>query len=71
MKRLEENKEFFKDVFMDWLQYNDEVTQVRYRTVTDTLEWIYGEEFRNIEAGWRQEALNEFYTMAARETARN
>jgi len=64
MRKLEECKAYFQDVFMDYLQDQDnKIEEARYRQIYKTLEWIYGEEFRKVEAFWRHEALNEFYKM--------
>ncbi len=64
MRKLEECKAYFQDVFMDYLQDQDnKIEEARYRQIYNTLEWIYGEEFRKVETFWRHETLNEFYKM--------
>lgn len=60
MKELNECKEYFKDVHMDYLQYRDQDSKVRYNMMCETMEFIYP-EFKNVCLNWIQESLNEYY----------
>lgn len=60
MKKLNECKEYFKDVHKEYLQYRDQDSRVRYNTMCETMEFIYP-EFKNVCLNWIQESLNEYY----------
>lgn len=70
MRKLEECKEYFKDLHMDCLQEDafnarsifESTELARYRMFCETLEFIYGAEFKNISLKWMNESLNEFYS---------
>lgn len=60
MKRLEECKAYFEDVFMDMLDDSEE--NKRFEMFEETLTFIYGDEYKRIEARWKQDVLNKYYT---------
>lgn len=63
MKKLEECKEWYKDLFITWLEYQDEEDEIRLNHLRETLEFIYGEyEVDAAEKKWIQEAKKEYYT---------
>lgn len=69
MKKLSECKEYFKDLYMDCLSVKAfeksifECTELaRYEMHCETLKFIYGEEFEQVEPHWISEALKEFYS---------
>ena len=61
MKTLNECKEFFIDAFITMLDYDDESTHTAMRQLNDTLEWIYGDEYKNIKNTWAKEACDEYF----------
>lgn len=63
MRTLAGVKEYFKDVYTDWLKsdrYGKELDRITM--MTEVLHFIYGTDFDEIEAEWRYEAIDEFYT---------
>ncbi len=63
MKRLEECKAYFEDVYMDMLDtYVDSEESKRFKMFEETLSFIYGDEYKQIEARWKQDALNKYYS---------
>lgn len=68
MKRLEECKEYYKDLYLNVLEANgfernifDCVELAQYNAHRETLEFVYGAEFDKTEKTWQSEALREFY----------
>lgn len=69
MKNLNECKEYFKDLYMNCLSDDafdksifESTELARYEMFCETLKFIFGEEFKQIEPHWANEALNEFYS---------
>lgn len=69
MKNLSECKEYFNDLYMDCLKTNsfgksifESTEKARYETFCETLNFIYGTDFKNIKANWANDASNEFYS---------
>lgn len=60
MKRLEECRAYFEDVFMDMLDDSEE--EKRFEMFEETLIFIYGDEYKRIEPRWKQDALNKYYS---------
>lgn len=68
MKKLEECKEYFKDLYMDCLQEDafeksvfESTSLARFEMFCDTLEFIYGADFKSARLRWSHEAANEFF----------
>ena len=68
MKKLEECKEYFQDVFTNCLAEGtlnesifDSTEKAQYETLCDALRFIYGAQFEKVKPYWINEALNEFY----------
>lgn len=69
MKSLSECKEYYKDLYMNCLAADGfdkdkfSCTELaQFETHKNTLEFIYGNEFRTAEKLWQREALKEFYS---------
>lgn len=69
MKKLNECKEYFKDLHMTCLEENafekniyESTSLARYEMFCETMKFIFGEEFNQISMQWTQESLNEFYS---------
>ena len=69
MRKLSECKNYFYDLFFNCLYENgfeknpfDCVERARFETFTNTLKFIYGNEFESIRPTWTQEALNEYFS---------
>lgn len=60
MKKLEECKAYFEDVFMDMLDDSEE--RKRFEMFEETLSFIYGDEYKLVEANWKQDSLNKYYS---------
>ena len=60
MKTLTECKEYFKDVYMNWLAYQDDDTEKALEGLKQTLDFIYP-EFKNVVNAWINEASKEYY----------
>lgn len=68
MRKLEECKEFYKDMYMEVLaverfeksQYEC-MELAKYNAHRETLKFVYGAEFGEIEKTWQREALKEFF----------
>ena len=60
MKRLEECRAYFEDVFMDMLDGSEERKQ--FEVFEETLTFIYGDEYKQIEPRWKQDALNKYWS---------
>lgn len=64
MKRLEECRAYFDDVYMDMLDtYTDSDERKRFEMFEETITFIYGDEYKQISARWKQDALNKFYSV--------
>lgn len=68
MKKLEECKEYFKDLYMDCLQEDafeknvfESTALARYEMFCETLKFIYGSDFKSARSRWTSEAANEFF----------
>lgn len=68
MRKLEECKEYYKDMYMDVLAVEgfgkdifECVELAQYNAHRETLKFVYGAKFDAIERYWQREALNEFY----------
>ena len=69
MKKIEECKEYYKDLYYNCLESNafeknifDSTDLARYEMFCETLKFIYGDSFEAIFHKWSSEALNEKYT---------
>lgn len=63
MKRLEECRAYFEDVYMDMLDTHlDYEERKRFKMFEETLSFIYGDEYNQIEANWKQDSLNKYYS---------
>lgn len=69
MKNLNECKEYFKDLYMNCMSGNAFAKSIfespdlaRYEMFCETLEFIYGAEFKQIKPDWSKEAINKFYS---------
>lgn len=63
MKRLEECRAYFEDVYMDMLDtYVFSEGSKRLKTFEETLTFIYGDEYKRIAPRWKQDALNKYYS---------
>lgn len=69
MKKINDCKEYFKDVFMNCLEEDafeksqfESTEKARFEMFCETLKFVYGEEFEKVRLAWTQEALNEFYS---------
>lgn len=63
MKKLEECRAYFEDVYMDMLDtYLDSEESKRFETFEETLTFIYGDEYKRIAPRWKQDALNKYYS---------
>lgn len=63
MKSLHDCKEYFKDVYKDaYCVYKDEKSEARYKMFFDLMQFIYGDEFKKVNAAWSQEASDEYYS---------
>lgn len=60
MKRLEECRAYFEDVFMNMLDDSEE--SKLFEMFEETLAFIYGDEYKRIAPRWKQDALNKYYT---------
>lgn len=61
MKRLEECRAYFEDVFMD--MFDDSEEGKRFEMFEETLTFIYGDEYKLIAPRWKQDALNKYYAL--------
>lgn len=61
MKRLEECKAYFEDVFMNMLDDSEE--SKLFEMFEETLAFIYGDEYKRIAPRWKQDALNKYYAL--------
>lgn len=62
MKKLEECRAYFEDVYMDMLDtYTDSDEEKCFKTLEETLTFIYGDEYKQIAPHWKQDALNKFF----------
>ena len=68
MKKLNECKEYFKELHLNCSKYNsfqknifDSTELAQYEAFCDALDFIYGSEFQQVKSIWINEALNEFY----------
>lgn len=69
MKKINDCKECFKDVFMNCLEEDaveksifESTEKAQIEMLCETLKFVYGEKFENVRLVWTQEALNEFYS---------
>ena len=60
MKKLEECKAYFEDVFMDMLDSYEE--SKRFEMLEETLSFIYGDEYKWIEANWKHECAQKYFS---------
>ena len=60
MKTLAECKEYFKDVYTNWMIYQDDETYKTLGNLEQTLSFIYP-EFENVMNAWINEATKEYY----------
>lgn len=68
MRKLEECKEYYKDLYKDCLQVEgfskntfECVELAQFEAHKNTLKFVYGSEFDKIERIWQREASKEFY----------
>lgn len=58
MKKLEECRAYFEDVYMDMLDSRANSDEdKRFEMFEETLTFIYGDEYKRIEPHWKQDAL--------------
>ena len=69
MKSLSECKEYYKYLYMDCLENDsfeksifESTEKAKYETFCETLQFIYGADFKNIMPNWSNDALKEFYS---------
>ena len=69
MRKLSECKEYFKDLYINCLASNafgksifESPDIARYEMFCETIEFVYGTDFKQIKPIWSQEASNEFYS---------
>ena len=62
MKKIEDCKAYYQDVFMTQLTYKTDETLYRFIALQEALEFIYGGQSYCAMSKWRQETLNEFYS---------
>ena len=69
MKKLEECKEYYKDLYFNCLESNafdknifDSTDLARYEMFCETLKFIYGDNFEAVRPVWSSEAAKEFFT---------
>lgn len=66
MKKLEECRAYFEDVYMDMLDTLDTNAksdeEKLFNMFEETLAFIYGDEYKRIEPRWKQDALNKYYS---------
>ena len=69
MKKLNECKEYFKDLYINRFAPNafgksifESLDIARYEMFCETIEFVYGTDFKQIKPIWSQEASNEFYS---------
>ena len=69
MRKLNECKEYFKDLYINCLASNafgksifESPDIAIYEMFCETIEFVYGTDFKQIKPIWSQEASNEFYS---------
>lgn len=69
MKKLEECKEFYKDLYFNCLASNafcknifESTDLARYEMFCETLKFIYCDDFENVRPVWSNEAAEEFFS---------
>lgn len=69
MKNLNECKTYYQDTFLDMIEENateksifESTEKAMFETLHNALKFIYGDEFEKVEALWKHEALNEYYS---------
>ena len=69
MKKIEECKEYYKDLYYNCLESNafeknifDSTDLARYETFCETLKFIYSDSFEAIRPEWASEAAKEFFS---------
>lgn len=69
MKKLEECKEFYKDLYFTCIASNafgknifESTDLARYEMFCETLKFIYGDNFENFRPVWSNEAAEEFFS---------
>ena len=60
MRTLNECKEYFKDVYTNWMIYQDDETLKTLENLKETLDFIYP-EFKNVVNTWINDASKEYY----------
>lgn len=61
MKKLEECRAYFEDVYMDMIDtYANSDEDKRFETFEEVLTFIYGDEYKRIAPRWKQDALNKY-----------
>lgn len=60
MRTLNECKEYFKDIYTNWMIYQDDETLKTLENLKETLDFIYP-EFKNVVNAWINEASKEYY----------
>lgn len=61
MRKLQECEAYFKDVYTDYIADGTNEDIQRLEDLKDTLEFIYGDSFRQIVNRWMQDAAMEYY----------
>lgn len=69
MKKINDCKEYFKDVFANCIAEDalgksifDSTEKAQFEMFCEILKFVYGEEFEKVKPIWTQETLNEFYS---------
>ena len=60
MRTLNECKEYFKDIYTNWMIYQDDETLKTLENLKETLDFIYP-EFKNVVNTWINDASKEYY----------
>ena len=60
MRTLNECKEYFKDVYTNWMIYQDDETLKTLENLKETLDFIYP-DFKHVVNVWINDASKEYY----------
>ena len=60
MKTLTECKEYFKNVYVHWLAYQDDDSLKTLENLKETLDFIYP-DFKHVVNVWINDASKEYY----------
>lgn len=60
MRTLNECKEYFKDIYTNWMIYQDDETLKTLENLKETLDFIYP-DFKHVVNVWINDASKEYY----------